>query len=107
MVSLLGKLLKRIVPTIKDTKTEEVIEKTSECMDILALKDEMEKLCEKHHYVARREYLHIFSKYQKTVDFFTVLANSKMLESFSERYQMNCHESFHAKREKQVVFRYM
>lgn len=92
MASLLGKLLKRIVPTIKDTKTEEVIEKTSECMDILALKDEMEKLCEKHHYVARREYLHIFSKYQKTVDFFTVLANSKMLESFSERYQMNCHE---------------
>lgn len=64
----------------------------AECMEILALKDEIDKLCVKHHYVARSEYRDILQKYQKVVEYFTVLANSRMLDNFCAQHKMSSKE---------------
>lgn len=73
-------------------KESRTLERTAECIEILTLKDEIEQLCVKNHYVARSEYRDILPKYQKVVEYFNVLANSKMLDTFCAQYGMNSQE---------------
>ena len=68
------------------------VERTAECLEIIALKEEIEKLCVKDHYVARSEYQTIMPKYQKVVDYFSVLENSKMMDAFCVQHGMDSRE---------------
>lgn len=67
-----------------------LVEKTQECTDIQEMRDFSKQLLIKDHYVARSEYLDVLPKYQKTVEYFSVLRNSGMLKSFCEKNQIDC-----------------
>ena len=72
----------------KKRNTMEAVVKSPECIEILALKEELQRLCSKSHYVARSEYSGLLVKYKKVIDFFTVLESSKMLDHFCMQYDM-------------------
>lgn len=67
-----------------------VVNKSPECEGILNLHDEQQVLFKKNHYVARSEYSSLVDNYQKVVDYFTVLEESKMLETFCVENNIDC-----------------
>ena len=87
MNSFFSKLFRKKVQTKKEEKFH--IVRTEECDAMMELNKEIQRLCDKNHYVPRSEYRSLFSEYEKTVAYFKVLETSGMLPSFCERTQMN------------------
>ena len=69
--------------------------RTTECIELLELENEIHKLCEKNHYVAKSEFIDVYPKYQKVVEYFTVLAKSRMLDAFCAQHQMSSQDVVH------------
>ena len=78
---------KKSVPDVK-IENERIV-RTQECDKIQKLCNVLEQLLAKDHYVARSEYDSILPEYQKTVDYFSVLESSGMLQSFCLKNHMN------------------
>lgn len=90
MITLFTKLFGRKVQKIQGDNSDLIV-RVPECSEIQELGNELQQLLSKNHYVARSEYIGI-SKYQKVVEYFTVLDNSGMLESFCVQNQIISNE---------------
>lgn len=73
----------------KKVNIVETIIRTPECEEIYALHDQLDLLCQKKHYVARSEYSGLAEKYQKSIEYFSVLEESKMLDTFCTQNHMS------------------
>ena len=60
-----------------------------ECIKILQLRDQINALLDQSHYVARSEYLSWKSDYEKTVEYFSVLKDSGMLDTFCSQNNLS------------------
>ena len=59
--------------------------KNEQCLRLLVLGQEMEKLFQAESYVAKSEYRDRMKEFKSTEDFFQVLTSSGMLEPFCEK----------------------
>ncbi len=64
--------------------------RTQECTEILELGEKICDLCQKNHYVAKSEFRNLLPKYQRVVEYFSVLEKSRMLEPFCGQHQIDC-----------------
>ena len=88
MGSIFGKLFRKKESNIPSVTVDKSA-RPEECIEILTLNDEIQMLRVKEHYVARSEYRDIVSKYQKAVEYFSVLEKSGMLDAFCIQHQMS------------------
>lgn len=90
MITLLSKLFGKKEQKVQEDNSKLIV-RIPECSEIQELNNVLQQLLIKNHYVARSEYIGI-SKYQKVVEYFTVLDNSGMLESFCVQNQVASNE---------------
>lgn len=66
----------------KLSRKKNISDVSTECREILKLKDEILRLLQSVKYVAKSDYTKIILNYRETVEYFRVLQNSKMLNSY-------------------------
>lgn len=69
--------------------TENTASENPECQSLLALKVRMDEILSRNCYIAKSEYRSVLLNEKKLVEFFGVLKNSNMLESFCENNNFN------------------
>ena len=81
MITLLKRLFAKKEQSLQKNQSGSSVRST-ECTEIQELNQVLRNLLLKNHYVARSEYLGTTRKYQRVIEYFTVLESSGMLDSF-------------------------